>query len=79
MLKAEALLLLGGTVTSAAREIGITSQAVGQWPDQLSPPIRDRVQAALWRRYQREQVEARQSAEHRSLANTTPGEAATCA
>ena len=50
MLKSEAIRALGGTVAAAAREIGITPQAVGQWPDELPPAIRDRVQAALWRR-----------------------------
>jgi transposase-like protein len=50
MLKSEAIRALGGTIASAAREIGITPQAVGQWPDELPPAIRDRVQAALWRR-----------------------------
>lgn len=50
MVKAEAIKALGGTVAAAAREIGITPQAVGQWPDELPPAIRDRVQAALWRR-----------------------------
>lgn len=50
MLKSEALEALGGTVAAAAKAIGITPQAVGQWPDELPPAIRDRVQAALWRR-----------------------------
>lgn len=50
MLKSEAIIALGGTIAAAAREIGITPQAVGQWPDELPPAIRDRVQAALWRR-----------------------------
>lgn len=50
MKKSEAIQALGGTVTSAAREVGITPQAVGQWPDELPPAIRDRVQAALYRR-----------------------------
>jgi transposase-like protein len=50
MLKSEAIKALGGTVAAAAREIGITPQAVGQWPEELPPAIRDRVQAALWRR-----------------------------
>ena len=53
MLKSEAIELLGGTVTSAAREIGITVQAVCLWPDVLSDAVRDRVQAALWRRSRR--------------------------
>lgn len=49
MQKMEAIQALGGTIAAAARAIGITPQAVGQWPDELSPAIRDRVQAALWR------------------------------
>lgn len=52
MLKAEAIKVLGGSPAAVAREIGITPQAVGQWPDELPPSIRDRVQAALWRRQQ---------------------------
>ncbi len=51
MQKAEALEVLGGgSVTKAAAAIGITPSAVSMWPDELSPAIRDRVQAALWRR-----------------------------
>ena len=57
MLKKEAIDILGGTVTSAARAVGVSPQAVSLWPDVLSDAIRDRVQAALWRqkqiRYQR--------------------------
>lgn len=52
MTKTDAIRALGGTISSAARAIGITPQAVGQWPDELPPAIRDRVQAALWRRAQ---------------------------
>lgn len=50
MLKSEAIELLGGTPTEAARAIGITSQAIGQWPEVLSPRIEDRVLAALQRK-----------------------------
>lgn len=50
MKKSEAIHLLGGTATSASREIGITVKAVSKWPDVLSDAIRDRVQAALYRR-----------------------------
>lgn len=50
MLKTDAITELGGTVAAAARAIGITPQAVGQWPDELPPAIRDRVQAVMWRR-----------------------------
>jgi len=49
MLKSEALQLLGGSLKSAAKHIGITPQAISGWPDELTPSIRDRVQAALWR------------------------------
>ncbi len=52
MTKTEAIRLLGGTGSSAARAVGITPQAVRDWPDELTPAIRDRVQAALWRQEQ---------------------------
>lgn len=47
--KSEAIRLLGGSISAAARAVGITTQAVSQWPDPLPPAIADRVQAALWR------------------------------
>ena len=50
MNKAEALQLLGGTLTAAAAEIGISPQAVNDWPEVLPPRIADRVLAALYRR-----------------------------
>lgn len=50
MNKSQALEMLGGTVASAATAIGITSQAVTQWPDDLPPRIADRVYAALARK-----------------------------
>lgn len=49
MLKAQAIELLGGTVTSAAAAIGVTPQAISGWPDELTDALRDRVQAALYR------------------------------
>lgn len=49
MLKTEAITLLGGTPSEAARRIGIKPQAVSDWPDALSPAIEDRVIAALAR------------------------------
>lgn len=49
MLKAKAIELLGGTPAAAASAIGITSQAVSDWPDELPQRIADRVLAALWR------------------------------
>ena len=50
MEKQKAIELLGGTVTAAAAAIGITYQAVVDWPDILSDRIADRVYAALARR-----------------------------
>jgi len=49
MLKTRAIELLGGSVTAAADAVGITPQAVSQWPDTLPPRIADRVLAALTR------------------------------
>lgn len=49
MLKSDALRLLGGTISSAARKVGITASAVSQWPDELPPAIADRVVAAIAR------------------------------
>lgn len=50
MLKAKAIELLGGTA-SAAREIGVTYQAVDKWPDVLPARIADRVLAVLARKH----------------------------
>ncbi len=47
MLKTEAIQLLGGTITAAAKAIGVTYHAVHQWPDELPPRIADRVYA-VW-------------------------------
>jgi len=49
MKKSQALELLGGSVATAAAAIGISSQAITQWPEDLPQRIIDRVQAALWR------------------------------
>ena len=50
MLKTEAVELLGGSIPSAAAEIGISYQAVVKWPDVLPSRIEDRVLAALARK-----------------------------
>lgn len=47
MLKTQAIELLGGTITAAAKAIGISYHAVHQWPDELPPRIADRVYA-VW-------------------------------
>lgn len=49
MKKSEAIKLLGGTTSAAAEAVGITYQAVTQWPEELTRRIRDRVEAALYR------------------------------
>lgn len=51
MEKKRAIELLGGTVSSAAEAIGITTSAVSQWPDELPDRVADRVLAALVRRH----------------------------
>lgn len=51
MNKHTAITLLGGSVAAAAEAIGITSAAVSQWPDTLTPKLVDRVQAALARKH----------------------------
>lgn len=49
MKKTEAIELLGGSVTAAAAAIGVSYQAVNQWPEELPARIEDRVLAALAR------------------------------
>lgn len=51
MQKAKAIELLGNTVASAAREIGISYQAVEKWPPVLPRRIEDRVIAAVARKH----------------------------
>jgi hypothetical protein len=51
MTKTEAIALLGGSQAAAAVKIGVTFQAIGHWPEELSPKLRDRVQAALYREH----------------------------
>lgn len=49
MKKADAIALLGGTVSSAADACQISRSAVSQWPEVLTKDQIDRVQAALFR------------------------------
>jgi hypothetical protein len=58
MLKTEAIEKLGGTNKSAALAIGISVQAISQWPETLPPRIADRVIAALSRMPRRIKPEA---------------------
>lgn len=47
--KQTAIELLGGSVSSAAKALGVSYQAVSKWPDRLSDRIADRVSAAVAR------------------------------
>lgn len=49
MKKTLALQMLGGTVAKSAEAIGINSQAISQWPENLPPRLADRVIAACTR------------------------------
>jgi molybdenum-dependent DNA-binding transcriptional regulator ModE len=51
MLKTKAIELLGGSVSAAAKRIGISYQAVHKWPDVLPEAIADRVIAAVARKH----------------------------
>lgn len=49
MLKTDAIALLGGSVSEAAKAIGASYQAVNKWPDVLTQRIADRVIGACVR------------------------------
>jgi hypothetical protein len=49
--KTEAIRILGGSLTAAAEAVGISYQAVKDWPDPLPPRIADRVLAHLARKH----------------------------
>ncbi len=51
--KTEAIKMLGGSKSSAAKAIGCTVQAVHKWPEMLSDRIADRVIAAQMRQQKR--------------------------
>ena len=51
MHKLKAIELLGGTIASAAEAVGISYQAVNQWPDDLPARISDRVLAVVARKH----------------------------
>ncbi|KAF1019653.1 MAG: hypothetical protein GAK30_02969 [Paracidovorax wautersii] len=49
MKKDQAIEMLGGSIPAAAAAIGVSYQAINQWPDELPRRIEDRVYAALYR------------------------------
>ena len=60
-----------GSATKLARAIGITPQAVVQWPDELTPAIEDRVIAAIVR--SRQSIPDTLPSHHEEVpASTTP-------
>lgn len=62
MFKQKAIELLGGSIATAAEAIGVSYQAVNQWPDVLPPRIADRVYAAIARKQFPELEDSVQSA-----------------
>lgn len=58
MQKSHAIRILGGTPVAAARAIGVTTQALSQWPAVLPPRLEDRVVAAAARLYLSPQLAA---------------------
>lgn len=54
MKKADAIQILGGSISRAAEEFGSSYQAVDKWPELLPPRIADRVTAAFARKCDRE-------------------------
>jgi transcriptional repressor of cell division inhibition gene dicB len=50
MEKQKAIEMLGGSVSVAAKRIGVSYQAVSKWPAVLSPRVADRVVAAVARK-----------------------------
>lgn len=57
MKKAQAIELLGGTVSAAASAMGVTYQAVDKWPENLPQRISDRV-LGVWVRKEQPEVAA---------------------
>lgn len=57
MKKVEAIELLGGSIAAAAEAVGVSYQAVNQWPENLTRRISDRIQAALYRKHADAQVQ----------------------
>lgn len=51
MQKTKAIELLGGSIATACEAVGISYQAVNQWPDELPGRITDRVLAVLARKH----------------------------
>ncbi len=66
MKKHLAIELLGGTVSAAAKTLGVSYAAVHKWPDELPRRISDRVEGAYARR--KRQIAAQVAAAEAALA-----------
>ena len=76
MTKEQAINLLGGSMTEAARRVGVSVQAINQWPEGVLPTqLSDRVEAALWREHMA-RIESQRKAEE-ALKAHYPGAATT--
>jgi len=51
MNKSDAIQILGGSISTAAKTVGTSYQAVSKWPDVLPRRIEDRVIAAIARKW----------------------------
>lgn len=49
MRKDKAIAKLGGSISAAAKKVGVSYKAIHEWPDKLPPRIADRVLAAVAR------------------------------
>lgn len=54
MKKANAIQMLGGSISKTAEEVGLSYQAIDKWPEDLPTRIADRVTAAFARKCDRE-------------------------
>ena len=73
MLKTQAIELLGGSITAAAKAIGISYHAVHQWPDDLPPRIADRVYAVWGKKNMPELAQSLSNPAHAGAGATGQG------
>lgn len=73
MHKTQAIELLGGSITSAAKAIGISYQAVNKWPDELPPRIADRVYAVWGKKNMPELAQASNQSAQPAAENVAQG------
>lgn len=64
MKKTYALKKLGGNMQNAADELGVSIQAVYQWPDPLTERIKERVTEAVLKKVRREKAAKSRKTKH---------------